>query len=270
MKLRGAASLLVAALCCACSYTATTSLAYRPIPIETRPPVQPHLVVKPLTDARPPGLYSNQFGSSFKTYIPLIPYVRIPYERLDETSQKHEKERMASGKPLERSTQPFTQGIALAIADDLRSSGLFSEVVMLSEAGAPVDGAYVLSGELRSTELDVNRTSYMLGAVGVLLWILPIPLGSTTAEVEADLNLSDPSGKTVWQDRLAGRGRRVYTMYNDYGEPVSSSFRLQIKRYGSNDEGIDGDSLWAYHASAIRAGMVRVKQSLAAMLGSAP
>jgi hypothetical protein len=59
-------------------------------------------------------------------------------------------------------------------------------------------------------------------------------------------------------------------MYNASGAPVSNRMRLEIKRYGSNDEGIDGDSLWAYHASAIRSGMEPVKRSLSAFLNGAP
>ncbi|MGH9897108.1 MAG: hypothetical protein ACREA0_34955, partial [bacterium] len=105
-----------------------------------------------------------------------------------------------------------------------------------------------------------------LGPVGVLLWILPIPLGSTTADVKADLRMLDPNGNVVWEDELEGRGRRMYTMYNAGGAPVSSVARLEIKHYGDNDEGVDGDSLWAYHASATRSGMEPVKKSLAAFL----
>jgi hypothetical protein len=206
-------------------------------------------------------------GAMFKTYIPLLPYVEIPYERLDEVSLQHEEAREERGKALDRETQHFTQAIARAIADDLRSSGLFSEVVLLSDAAQPVEGAHVLDGELKSTEFHVNATSYMLGVAGVLLWLLPIPNGSNTADVEADLRLLDPGGKVVWQDTIAGRGRRIFTLYNSGGAPVSSRMRLEIKHYGSNDEGVDGDSLWAYHASAIRSGMEPVKRSLAEFLG---
>jgi len=202
----------------------------------------------------------------FKLYIPLLPYVTIPYERLDEVSLQHEGAREAQGKALDRKTQHFTEGIAGAIADDLRSSGMFSEVAVLSDPEQAVDGAYVLDGELQSTELDLNRTSYLLGPVGVLLWVVPIPLGTTTADVKADLRLLDPSGKVVWQDELEGRGRRMYTMYNSGGRPISSVMALEIKHYGNNDEGIDGDSLWAYHASALRSGMEPVKESLAQYL----
>lgn len=269
MRVRTPAGLLLIAMTCACAYTPTTSLAYRPIPVDAKPSVKRMLVVRPFAEARPPRSYPSSFGSMFKTYIPLLPYVQIPYERLDETSLIHEDAKKDRGKPLDRETQHFTRSMASAIADDLRASGLFSEVRLLSAAEEPLAGSYVLDGELKSTEFDVNATSYMLGIAGVLLWILPIPCGWETGDVDADLRLSDPDGHVVWRGDLSGRGQRIFTLYNSGGAPVSSRYRLEIKRYGSNDEGIDGDSLWAYHASAIRSGMGTLKQSLAAYLNSA-
>jgi hypothetical protein len=252
---------------CACAYTPTTSLAYHPIPVQARTSLQPRLIVKPLSEARPPRSYPSAFGAMFKTYIPLLPYVRIPYERLDETSRIHEQRKEERNQGLNRSTDHFTVSIAQAIADDLRSSGLFREVVF-DGPGVDASDAYVLDGDLKSTEFDQFATSYMLGMAGVLLWILPIPCGEHAASVEADLRLSDPQGRVVWKDALSGRGKRLFTLYNSSGAPVSSRFRLEIKRYGSNREGIDGNSLWAYHASAIRLGMEPVKRSLAGSLDS--
>lgn len=127
---------------------------------------------------------------------------------------------------------------------------------------------YVLSGLLRSTEFDVNATSYMLGFAGVLLWLLPIPIGSNTADVAIDLMLRDTQGNVVWQFPLKGNGRRIFTFYNSGGAPVSNALTLEIKRYGTNDKGIDGDSLWAYHADALRSGMGQAKLSLARFLSS--
>jgi hypothetical protein len=263
------AGLFLIALSCACAYAPTTSLAYRPLPIDAKPGARPALAVEPFSEARPPRSYPSGLGSMFKTYIPLLPYVRIPYGRLDETSVVHEEAKKERGHPLDRETQHFTQSMPRAIADDLRASGLFSEVRVLSAGEAPAAGAYVLGGSLKSTEYDVNATSYMLGIAGVLLWLLPIPCSWQTGHVEAELRLVDPAGQVVWQHALSGEGQRIFTLYNSGGAPVSSRYRLEIKRYGSNDEGIDGDSLWAYHASAIRSGMGPVKESLAAYLGTA-
>src|SRR4029450_1278991 len=98
--------------------------------------------------------------------------------------------------------------------------------------------------------------------VALLLCLLPIPFGSTTADVAIDLMLRDSHGNVVWQFPLKGNGRRIFTLYNSGGAPISNALTLEIKRYGSNDKGIDGDSLWAYHADALRSGMGDAKASL--------
>jgi hypothetical protein len=266
---RAIAAALIAASTCACTYVPTTSFAYQPTAVDATPRLKPKLVVMHLSEARPPRSYPTVQTSMFKTYIPLLPYVRIPYERLDETSILHEQRREQNDRSLGRTTQPFTAAIAEAIATDLRASGLFSEVTVAG-ATSPVTGdAYVLEGDLQSSEFDILASSYMLGPVGVLLWLLPIPCGGNAATVDADLRLRDPQGEVVWQDELSARRRRIFTLYNSFGAPISSRFKLEVKRYGSNDEGIDGDSLWAYHASATRSGMDEVKRSLAAFLSGA-
>lgn len=248
-----------------CSYVPTTRLVYAPIQTAAAPPVKHTVVVVPLTEDRPPRSYPSQLGRMFLTYIPLIPYVSIPYERLDDSLNVATQERGAGPLP---SDELFPTKMAKEIADDLRQSQLFSDVQFVPDGTGTAD--YVLSGSLRSTEFDVNATSYMLGMAGVLLWLLPIPIGSNTADVAIDLMLRDSHGTVVWQFPLKGNGRRVFTLYNSGGAPISNALSLEIKRYGSNDKGIDGDSLWAYHADALRSGMGEAKASLATFLASSP
>jgi len=246
-----------------CSYVPTTRLDYAPIQGSAAPPVRHTLVVVPLTEDRPPRSYPSQLAHMFLTYVPLIPYISIPYERLDDSLNVATQERGAG--PLPRD-ELFPTKMAKVIADDLRQSQLFSDVQFVPQGTATAD--YVLSGLLRSTEFDVNATSYMLGMAGVLLWLLPIPIGSNTADVSIDLMLRDTHGDVVWQFPLKGNGRRIFTFYNSGGAPVSNALTLEIKRYGTNDKGIDGDSLWAYHADALRSGMGDAKLSLAKFLAS--
>jgi hypothetical protein len=219
--------------------------------------------VVPLTEDRPPRSYPSSLGRAFLTYVPLLPYVNIPYERLDDSLDVATKERGAGPLPRE---ELFPTKMAKAIADDLRQSDLFSDVQFAPEGTGKAD--YVLSGSLRSTKFDVDLSSYMLGMAGVLLWLLPVPMGSNAADVAIDLSLRDANGNVVWQYPLKGNGQRIFTFYNSGGAPISNSASLEIKRYGSNDKGIDGDSLWAYHADALRSGMGDAKASLAAFLAS--
>jgi hypothetical protein len=261
---RLAVALLVAAAASVsgCSYIATTRLDYAPAGALGQPPAPTSIAVVPLAEERPERSYPVQFNRMFLTYVPLIPYVSIPYERLDESYDVTRRERGWPHEPNEH----FTIKMAEAMANDLRQSGLVEDVRFAPEGTAEAD--YVLSGTLKKSEFDVNATSYMLGMPGVLLWLLPIPIGSNTAEVEIDLALRDRSGRTVWQYPLRGNARKIFTLYNSSGAPVSNVFSLEIKRYGSNDKGIDGDSLWAYHADALRSGMGEAKASLAQYLAT--
>lgn len=256
-----AAVALLSTVSSGCFYTGTTKLDYTPATVAARKlPVS--VAVVPLEEDRPPGHYPSQLGRMFLTYVPLLPYVSIPYERLDELYERAHRER--GGAFFEN--EHFTVKMAKAMAEDLQKSELFEEVRFVPE-GTP-DADYVLTGALRKTQFDVNMTSYMLGMAGVLLWMLPIPIGSNTADVHIDLLLRDRSGATVWKYPLQGDAGRIFTLYNSGGAPVSNVFTLEIKRYGSNDKGIDPNSLWAYHADALRGGMGEAKTSLAGFLAT--
>jgi hypothetical protein len=243
-----------------CAYTPTRNFAYTPAPVLSDATQITHgvLVVKKLSEARGERTYPNSTGRLFKTYIPLLPNVSWSYERLDESDVMTQKERTNAVEEV----SDFKVSVSKAIADDLKNTGLFKEVRYIGDQSIPADADLVLSGDLKGTALDTTYTSYCLGMVGVLLWILPIPLGRTTGHVEATLKLTEPNGKEVWSDQLTGKSKRTYTLYNSAGKAISSVFSLEIRRYGKNKEGVDGDSFWAYHASALRRGMVDVKRSL--------
>jgi hypothetical protein len=245
---------------CAPWYTATRKLDYAPLGPRAAKPAPYSLAVVPFDDDRPPRYYPSETGRMFLTYIPLIPYISIPYERLDESLAVTMQER-GQEMPDE---EYFKMKMAEAVSRDLAESGIFREVRFVPK-GTP-DTDYVLEGKLRSTEFDVNATSYMLGGPGVLLWFLPIPIGSDTADVELDLALVDRAGQTVWQHSATGHARQIFTFYNSSGAAISNQYSLEIKRYGSNDKGIDGDSLWAYHADALRSAMGDAKLSLASYM----
>lgn len=243
-----------------CSYTPTRNFAYTPAPVLSDASQKTHgvLVVQKLGEARSERTYPNSMGNLFKTYIPLLPNVSMSYERLDESDVMTQKEKAGA---VEEASD-FKVSVSKSMADDLRSTGLFKEVRYIGDQPVPSDADLVLGGDLNTTALDTTYTSYCLGMVGVILWFLPIPIARTTGHVEASLKMTDPSGKEVWSYQLKGKSKRTYTMYNSAGKAISSVYSLEIKRYGKNTEGVDGDSFWAYHASALRTGMVDVKKSL--------
>src|SRR5262245_51680567 len=51
------------------------------------PPRRVSVAVRRFKDERPPRVYTT-LGRGFLTYVPLIPYVAFPYERLDESARK--------------------------------------------------------------------------------------------------------------------------------------------------------------------------------------
>jgi hypothetical protein len=260
-RLRGfIAIFLVISLAGGCAYVPTRSLEYDPIRVTGVGSSTSVLVIRNLAEARSERYYPSGLGRGFLTYVPLIPYVKIPYERLDESDQMH---RRKQGQTLGEDSH-FTVAMTKVIAADLEVSGLFREVRYIGDDPVSEDADFVLEGDLESTQFDTYLTSYMLGMAGVLLWLLPIPLGKNEAAVEASLRLSDRDGQEVWSGKLNGAGARIFTFYNSGGAAVTSPFMLEIKKYSTNDEGIDGASLWAYHASALRSGMAEVKASLAA------
>jgi len=273
-----AAYLLSIGLAVGCAYVPTTQLDYDPAGPKSQSPAPLTLAVVPFDEARLPLNMSSEMAHLFLTYIPGLPYVEIPYERLDE----YRLLVLASQRKAAPQDEAFPIALSRAVARDLRGSGLFREVRDIASAADAGDADLVLGGSLRSTELDVYATSYMLGMPGVALWVLPIPCASTAATIQIDLSLRTPKGQEVWSFPVKARASHMFTLYNEWGaEVVSPSPRakrrypdslptddpsihgdLEIKRYGSNDLGIDGDSLWAYHAEALRAGMEPAKASL--------
>jgi len=251
-----ASRLLMVLLVSACSYVPTTRLEYEPA-AAAGPRLPVSLAVEPLVEDRPPRFYPSYGGRVFLSYVPLLPWVKIPYERPEESYLK------AHGKPEPWADQEehFTRKIAESINDDLRGSAMFREVRFVDRGESWDDADLVLGGRLRSTELDVYVTSYLLGVPGVLLWILPIPIGRNAASVEIELELRDRAGAVVWSQRTRGRAGKLFWLYSSNGK-VSGEFGLEIYRYGGNREGIDPNSLWAYHAGALRQAMDAIKPSL--------
>jgi len=155
---------LAISLATGCAYIPTTSLEYAPVPLPGEVRTNYTVAVLPLIEKRPPKHYPGMQGRLFMTYIPLLPYVKIPYERLDESFLLHQKN--LGSNPDE--DQHFTVAMARATARDLDESGIFREVRFASSEDGAGDADLLLVGSLDSTEFDVFSTSYGLGIAGVL------------------------------------------------------------------------------------------------------
>jgi hypothetical protein len=264
---------VVAATTAACQIRPTFTTGYMVPGASQAPPAgAARLAVRRFEEARPPRVYTTQ-GRAFLTYVPLLPYVTLPYERLDESVQQlgedvrvYDVRDMPPAPPFETYTYPVS--VPRAIADDLAASGLFASVQYVGDRDAPPGYEYVLNGAVRASPLRSTATPFCLGMAGVLLWLLPVPMQKTTADVAVDLVLTDTrSGRVVWRDTLTGEVSRIATIYNDpivYGSAGQWSFNLLPLQ--DDVATVDRHSLFSWHFEALRRAMEAAKPSLAQAL----
>lgn len=261
--LRGALLLACSLALAGCTIRANLDTGFPPAPRAAQQPTAPALAVQRFVDARPPRVYSTG-GRAFLTYVPFIPYVPLPYERLDESAQKAGEEVHASMPPFETYTYPAS--MARAIAADLEASGLFARVAYVG-GGATTDYRYVLSGVLRASPLEKDYTSYGLGIVGVYFWLLPIPNGQTWASVTLDLMLTDTTtGQVVWQKQLThdyAKWTSTYTTGHTLVYGGATSFDIPLL---PADAPVDRFSLFSWHFEVLRQAMQGVPPEIAAAM----
>ena len=260
-----------------CQITPTFTTGYQFERAALRPaPLGASLAVRRFQEGRPPRLYSTT-GRLFLTYIPLVPYVTMPFERLDESVRITSESIQLSGRgmtlgaeqnvapPFEQYTYPVS--MARAIADDLRAAGIFTDVVYVG-SDEPAGQRFVLTGTLRETPLRTTTTSFGLGMAGVLLWLLPVPISKTTGSATLDVELTDNvSGQVVWRKSLTSELSRLITLYTSsaivYGRAGGFSFGLVPP---PSDAQVDRHSLFSWHFEALRRAMVQARPEIATAL----
>jgi hypothetical protein len=266
-----------AVLLSGCQLTGTFTTGYQlPGPVEGRQ-LDRSLAVVPFEEARPPRLYTTT-GRMFLTYVPLLPWVTLPFERLDESVRKQSEGIERGGRgitsgaaqsvapPFEEYTYP--RSFPRAIADDLAAAGIFREVRFV-EADAAQGFDYALRGSVRESPLRNSATSFGLGMAGVLLWLIPVPMQKTSASVSVDMELvQSRSGEVVWRKSLNAYVSRYATMYSSaivYGRGGAFSFNLLPP---PSDAKVDRHSLFSWHFEALRRGMADARGELAAQLAA--
>ena len=257
----------VAILAVGCPPAATLSTGYHVDRVALRPTPHPgRLAVRTLADGRPLRVYTTN-GHMFLTYVPLLPYVTAEFERLDETVRMNAEAMAARGQtrnavvalapapPYEEYTYPAS--FARAIADDLAASGIFEDVQFVGD---------------RSTEgfaYEQTATSYGLGAPGVLLWLLPLPMQKTSTAVSMELRLTDlASGAVAWRDRIHGEVSRVTMLYTSQGIIYGPNVLSYSHVLPPKDAGVDRLSVFGWHFAALRAAMAPTKARIAEAVAS--
>ena len=165
------------------------------------------VAVQPFRDLR--GEKAQE--ESWRVAIPFYPYAVDSFDR-------PETVKAVEGVPLIKMNP--SQDFARAIADEIRNAGMFSSVSLVDSSGAG-KADLVLSGTIRSTGWKRTRTTYMLGPVGVILWLLGAPMGENVNTVELDVQLA-PAGapaRSAWQYSMQFKDEHLVGIY--YGREES-------------------------------------------------
>jgi hypothetical protein len=173
-------------------------------------PIPAKAIVLPLEDLR-----GNEVKEEYwKAAIPLVPYGDTRYQRPE-----------AVPNPEEVDVVKFdpTNDLAQSIAAELNHAEIFSSVVFAKDEGQqPADLAF--RGRLRSTDWSRRLYSYLLAPVGVVFWMLGLPMSETTTALELDLRLTplnDPS-KVLWNMTMEFEGKQLDGPYYGLENAVES------------------------------------------------
>src|SRR5437773_11258998 len=153
---------------------------------------------------------ANVERGSWRLALPLVPYAVNSFDH-PETVQDPEGVRLIRMNP--------SHDFAMAIARELRHAGIFSTVSFAESLTTKPD--LVLSGTIRSTNWRRSFTTYGLGPLGPLVWILGAPMGKATNTVALDLQLTpanDPS-RAMWRFTMDFEDSHLFGVY--YGQERS-------------------------------------------------
>jgi hypothetical protein len=167
------------------------------------------VAVLPLRDLRG----ANVERGSWRMALPLVPYAVNSFDR-PETAQDPEGVRLIHMSP--------SQDFAKAIAKELKHAGIFSSVAFTESLTTKPD--LVLNGTIRSTNWRRSYTTYGLGPLGPLVWILGAPMGKATNTVALDLQLTpanEPS-RAMWQFTMEFEDSHLFGIYYGMEESVEN------------------------------------------------
>lgn len=168
-----------------------------------------NVAVLPLRDLRG----ANTTREGWKIALPFVPYGVNSFDR-PETAQDPEGVSLIRMNP--------SRDFAHAIVAELKHANVFSTVSYADAAAAKPD--IILVGTLRSTNWQRAYTTYGLGPVGSLFWLLGAPMGNTTNTVSLDLQIvpvAEPS-RVLWQFTMQFEDRHLFGVYYGTERSVES------------------------------------------------
>ena len=168
------------------------------------------LVVLPLADQRGKEVQEEYW----KIAIPLVPSGSTFYDRPEDVKDPEPIDQVEFNPPKD---------FARALTDEIREAKIFSSVTYAG-TDSPPSSEYVLQGRLYSTRWERHITTYLLGPLGTIFWILGLPMGQTDVTVEMDLRLT-PAGdpkKVLWSFSMDFQGRDLDGVYYGLANKVNS------------------------------------------------
>ena len=173
-------------------------------------PIPVKAIILPLEDLRGTAVKEEYW----KATIPLVPYGETRYQR-PETVKKPEEVDVVKFDPA--------NDFAQSIAAELNQAQIFSSVNFVKDEGQqPADLTF--RGRLRSTDWNRRLYTYLLGPVGVVFWMVGLPMSETTTDLELDLQLTpinDPS-KVLWNMTMDFEGKQLDGPYYGLENAVES------------------------------------------------
>jgi len=168
------------------------------------------LVVLPLEDHRGSEVQEEYW----KVAIPLIPSSTTFYDRPETAVDPEQVDVVLFDPP---------QDFSRALADEIREAGIFSSVAFSDKSHAPPSDL-IMRGRLKSTRWERNISTYLLGPVGTVFWILGLPMGNTTTTLELDLQIT-PAGNpsnVLWSFKMEFEGEETDGPYYGLEEAIQS------------------------------------------------
>lgn len=176
----------------------------------TGEPIPAKLVVLPLEDLRGREVKEEYW----RVAIPLVPHGVTSYDRPEDAKNPEEVDEVVFDPPMD---------FARALAKEIEKANIFRSVVF-AEDQVPPPSDFVMRGRLHSTKWERRLTTYLLGPLGTVFWMVGLPMGETKTELKMDLQLS-PAGnpsEVLWSFAMEFQGAVNDGIYYGLEEEVQS------------------------------------------------
>ncbi|MCP3967334.1 MAG: hypothetical protein GY750_08655 [Lentisphaerae bacterium] len=177
------------------------------------------VTVVTLRDKRP-SVKEEEFGTLLLGLIPLWPYgyVDCPQPEYGAFFNSAEGFRFDASRDLTNS-----------VMESLEHSNLFKEV-KFSRDMRDVTTRLVLTGDINSTEYIGRVWSYGVSIFCPWLWLVGLPAGNFTNELDLTIKLQDSkTEKVLWTYEFKERDSRVVGFYYNYGRDFEEYSPLMLK-----------------------------------------